>query len=35
MAEDKKKLSYFLQDEFFATEDAYNEAVHFSFCNQL
>jgi len=26
-AEDKKKLSYFLQDEFFVAEDAYNEAA--------
>jgi hypothetical protein len=26
-AKKKKKLSYFLQDEFFAVEDAYNEAT--------
>jgi hypothetical protein len=27
-AEDRKKLSYFLQDEFLAAEDAYNEAMN-------
>ncbi|KAH0946242.1 hypothetical protein HN011_005507 [Eciton burchellii] len=27
--EDKKKLSYFLQDEFLAAEDAYNEAADY------
>jgi glycerol-3-phosphate O-acyltransferase len=27
MAEDKKKLFFILQDEFFAIEDAYNEAA--------
>jgi len=26
MAEEKKKLSYFLQDKFFIVEDAYNDA---------
>jgi len=26
-AEDRKKLSYFLQDEFLAAKDAYNEAA--------
>jgi hypothetical protein len=28
-AEDRKKLSYFLQDEFLAAGDAYNEAADY------
>jgi hypothetical protein len=28
-AEDRKKLSYFLQDEFLTAEDAYNEAADY------